>query len=376
MFCGVDDASKHVWLHRRFGFGGASALEGALSVEVDRLLDPDAHGVPAAADPWDDAAFAGDPRDGGRQLNQLAIDGWLERMRTTPRPLEERMTWVWHDHFATSMAGVPHPWLLVNQVRTIQRHALGSFPELLRAMTVDPAMLLWLDGDTSTGRSPNENYGRELLELFSVGLGNHTEADVSAAAVALTGYRVQLGTWAVSLVSRRHDDTAQTLLGRSGVHDVDTVVDAVCASSACATFVATRTIDRLLGPAAAADAGIVSDVAATFRSSGLEIRPMVATIVDIGLARIGADPIPEAPVPWLVHAERSTGVRLSAPQRIGGLRAAGQVPMVPPDVGGWPAGDVWLAAAPVIARATLAQQIADGDDALALSLCGPEGVMV
>jgi uncharacterized protein (DUF1800 family) len=360
----MSERSKIAWLHRRFGLGLRpgeldAAVGRGLDVEIDRLLHPDAHGVPAPTDPWDDSLFSYDP-GGGRQRAQAvaAIDGWLERMRTTPRPLEERVAWMWHDHFATSIAGVNVPGFLVTQIRTIQQLGMGSFPALLHAITIDPAMLLWLDGDQSTGRNPNENYGRELLELFTVGVGNHSEDDVKAAARALTGYRVQRTTGKVFLIPRRHDDSRQTLLGVAGVHDVDTVIDAVTRSAALPTYVATLVTDRLLGPAAAGDTKLVAGFASVFRKSGLQTRPLIGAIVQAGLARIGRDPMPEAPVPWLVRAERATGARTPVLRRLGGLRAAGQLPMVPPDVGGWPSGAVWSAAAPVVSRVSLAAAVA------------------
>ena len=206
----MDERSTIAWLHRRFGFGlsGAeldAAVERGLDAEVDRLLDPGASGVPEPPDAWRDLVFedTNDATGTRRQLVQ-AVDAWLERMRTTPRPLEERVTWMWHDHFATSIVGVKRVALMVGQLRTIQRLGMGSFPALVRAMTIDPAMLLWLDGDESTGRNPNENYGRELLELFTVGIGNHTEDDVKGAARALTGWRVDRSKGTTRFVPRRH----------------------------------------------------------------------------------------------------------------------------------------------------------------------------
>jgi len=359
----LDERSTIAWLHRRFGFGLApgeldAAEQRGLDAEVDRLLDPDRHGVPRPADPWDDGVFALDTEENRRQMNIHAVDGWLERMRTTPRPLHERVAWTWHDHFATSLRGVPHPYPLVQQIRTIQRLAMGSFEELVRTLTVDPAMLFWLDGATSTGANPNENYGRELLELFTVGIGNHDEDDVKAAARALTGWVVDRQTGRAHFVARRHDDTPQVLLGVGGVHDVDSVIDAVCGAPATSTFVATMTIDRLLGPVASADTGLVRSVARTFTRSGLSIGAMVEAIVAAGLSRIGRYPMVEPPVPWFVRAERATGARLPSQVRLVGLRSTGQVPLDPPDVGGWPAGEVWHAAASVVGRVTLAGAVA------------------
>lgn len=360
----MDERSKIAWLHRRFGFGVVpgdldAAVARGLDAELDRLLDPDRHGVATPGDPWAGVTFDNEPNSGNRRGQTIAaIGGWLEGMRTSPRPLHERVAWMWHDHFATSIAGAKAPGFVVNQIRTIQSLGMGSFRDLLRALTLDQAMLFWLNGDVNTGQNPNENYGRELLELFTVGVGNHTEDDVQAAARALTGWRVQRGTARVVFVKRRHDDTPQTLLGVSGVHDVDTVIDAVTSSSALPTYVATLVTDRLLGPVASADSKLVAGFASTFASADLQIAPMITAIVEAGLSRIGKDPMIEAPVPWLVRAERATGARTPIKERLGGLRSAGQLPMVPPDVGGWPSGDVWLMAAPVVGRASLAAAVA------------------
>jgi uncharacterized protein (DUF1800 family) len=353
----VGSSEQVAWLLRRAAFGAApgdlaAGLKLGPSALLDRLVHPDSHGVRDATDPWDDAALT-DTREG----RQHAIDGWLERMRTTPRPLEERMAWVWHDHFATSLDKVHWPALMVAQIRTLQRLALVSFPELVHAMTVDPAMLVWLDGAGSSKASPNENHGRELLELFSVGVGAHTEADVAAAAHALTGWRVGRDTGVAVFVPRRHDDRPQTLLGREGVHDVRTVIDAACASPACASFVTGALVGRLLGPACATDTELVGDLAAGFRASGLEIRPLVGEILRAGLSR-GDTAVVEAPVPWLVRAERATGARLPLRLRMIGLVASGQLPLRPPDVGGWPDHTAWLASATTVSRVSMAAAIA------------------
>jgi uncharacterized protein (DUF1800 family) len=322
---------------------------------LDELAYPDEHGVPPAADPWDDGLLA--PAEPTREQRIHAVDGWLERMRTTPRPLQERMAWVWHDHFATSMAKVRRPALMVRHVRLLQALALGPFRELLRAMTVDAAVLVWLDGRSSTAAAPNENHARELLELFTVGVDAHTEADVAGAARALTGWVVDRATGDAAFRRRRHDDTPQTVLGRSGVHDVDTVVDAAVTSPACAPFVTRALVGHLLGPGPAADAELVGDLAADFRRDDLRIAPLARAVLAVGLDRDDTSVV-EAPVPWLTRAERATGSRLGPAVRFRALRELGQVPMFPPDVGGWPVHTSWLAAGTVLARARTAEAIA------------------
>jgi len=359
----MENRLRNAWLLRRAGFGAsdASELDEPTNELFERLVNPDGRNVPAATDPWDDALLGAVGGANGLQptadARRGAIDGWLVRMVTTPRPLEERMAWIWHDHFATSLDKVKSPVLMVNHLRTIQRHAMGSFPALVKAMTIDAAMLLWLDGNTSTAAAPNENFGRELLELFTVGLGAHSEADVQAAARALTGWRVQRSTNEVALQRRLHDEAPQVLLGRSGVNDVDTVVDAVCSAPGCAPFVTRSLAGHLLGPAAAADEGLIAKLAADFRRGGLEIRPLVRALLAAGLERRDTAVV-EAPVPWLVRAQRMTGAQLPAAGRVAGLTSCGQVPMRPPDVGGWPAHTAWLASSTVVARATLAATVA------------------
>lgn len=348
---------------------------------TDELLDPGAHGVPAAVDPWDDDLLR-TPQP-GREVAGAAIAQWLGRMVETPRPLEEWMAWFWHGHFATGIDKVRSPYLMVQQVRTLQRLALGSFPELVRAVTIDAAMLVYLDGAESTGTNPNENYGRELQELFTVGVGHYGEADVRAAAVALTGWRVGRRTYTTQYVAALHDDAPQRLQGRDGVHDLDTVVAAVTEADACAPFVAGKVARAILGPDV--DADLVKDLASTFRDGGLEIRPLVRAVLS---AIDRAMPMTTSPVTWLVSALRATGARPDPRFVLPALRAAGQLPFLPPNVGGWPGGSAWLSSSTVIGRYNLAGVVAaatpagaavrsaaiDGDlDALADGLGLPGG---
>jgi uncharacterized protein (DUF1800 family) len=149
---------------------------------------------------------------------------WLDRMVRTSRPLAERMTLIWHDWFATSREGVDSTRLMLRQNRLFRQHGLGSFPELLTEVTRDPAMLLWLSGTDNTRWSPNENYARELMELFTLGAGRgYTERDVRQQARALTGWR---NSWSESLGpvrfrydKERHDPGVKTIFGKRGRFD-------------------------------------------------------------------------------------------------------------------------------------------------------------
>jgi uncharacterized protein (DUF1800 family) len=360
-------------LYHRAGWGlGPGELDRALADGVaaciDRLVDPDAHGVPASADPWDGLDLT-PPRPGPnatqaekkqarqteRRQSEAAINAWLEHLVATPRPLEEWMAWFWHGHFVSGLDKVKAPYLMVQQLRMFRSLALAPFPELVRATTIDPAMLLYLDGNTSTGAQPNENYGRELLELFTLGIGNYTEDDVQSGAKALTGWTIDRASGRSRFATMRHDDSRHRYLGVDGVHDVDTVVAAVTGHAACAPFVTSKLARTILG--SDVDAGVVKDLAADFAASGLDTRVLVRSILEA--ATSGAvQPAVVQPVPWLVAAQRATGGTVAAGPRLASLRSAGQVPMMPPNVAGWPLGASWFGASTLVARYDLAGAVA------------------
>ena len=308
-------------VQRRAGWGLApgeldAQVADGVSATIDKLVDPDSHGVPPSPDPW--AGIDLTPQRPGpnatqaekqqarqveRQQTEAAIGAWLDHLSTTPRPLEEWMAWFWHGHFVSGLDKVKVPLLMVQQLRTYRSLAFAPFPELVRAATTDPAMLLYLDGGTSTGSQPNENYGRELLELFTLGIGNYSEDDVKAGAKALTGWTIDRRTGGSAFVAARHDDNPQHYLGVDGVHDVDTVVAAVTANAACAPYVAGKLARTVLGPNV--DDGLVHDLAATFAASGLDTRVLIRAVLDAAVAG-HASPAFVQPVPWLVAAQRAT----------------------------------------------------------------------
>ena len=346
-------------LYRRAGFGlSQDALDAAegrgVAAEIDRLVDPAASGIPLYEDPWDDAYYeAKEP--GGQAIPEL-VGSWMTLMRDADRTLEEWMAWFWSGHLVTEFRVVRFPALMVRYLRTLRESALGNFGELLRAITTDGAMLIYLDGTTSTGESPNENYSREILELFALGVGNYTEADVGAGANSLTGWVVgpRRGIWNGRFVDFRHNDVPQTYLGQSGVNDVDSVIDAILDHDACASFIAGKLASEILGPGVPSD--VTADLANDFRGSGYEIRPLVRSILEIAADQPDAvSPMVLGPLPWFIQAERATGAVFPESRlRIGALELAGQLPLAPPNVAGWPGGGAWFASSTVIARLNIA----------------------
>jgi len=266
------------------------------------------------------------------------------------------MAWYWHGRLVSGLDKVRVALPMINQIRLLQQGATGNFAALVRAVTVDPAMLVYLDGAGSDQAAPNENYSRELLELFTLGLGNYSEADVQAGARALTGWRVRRRD-AVAVFDRRsHDDTPQPYLGAT-VHDVDTVVGAATGHPACAPFVAGKLARAILGRDV--DVTLLAELSQQFADGGLELQPLLRAILQAGIdGRAGPTPVVLAPVPWLVQAQRMTGAVLEPRLRLAGLRSAGQVPMHPPNVAGWPGGAAWFTSATVVARTQLASAVA------------------
>ncbi|MGE0877850.1 MAG: DUF1800 family protein [Acidimicrobiia bacterium] len=360
----MDERSRIAWLYRRVAFGlepgqlDALAPGGAAAAAKALLTSS---GTPPA-DPWQDPDFANTQRDA--QTTQKAIDAWLTLMATTTRPFDEWATWFWHGLLVSSVQDVKVALPMIKQMRLFRANGLGSFPALLRAITVDGAMLDYLDGNTSTAVAPNENFSREILELFALGRGNYSETDIQAGARALTGWvALPRNNFDATFVRSRHDDAGQYYLGRSGVHDVDTVIAAITAHQACAPWITGKLVRAILGPNA--QPAFVQQLSTEFLSTGFDTRALITTIITRALAdeSVIADPIVVAPVPWLVMAQRACGATLDPRVRIGGLRAAGQVPWLPPNVAGWPGGAAWLGSSTVAARFNLAVAVADATPA-------------
>jgi uncharacterized protein (DUF1800 family) len=367
---GTTTRDEVAWLARRAAWGirpgQLDELESlGTDVVIDLLVEPDANGIDTEASPWADFEYTDDPESRGEQ-GLGVLSSWVRHLVETDRPFENAMAWFWHDHFAVSVAVVNYLPLLLDHLELLRTSAFGDFRKLIRDVTTDGAMLIFLDGTTSTGVSPNENYGRELLELYTLGIGNYTEDDVRAASVALTGWVVarRLG-YSVRFVPGRHDSTPQTFLGSSGISGVDAVVDTAVDHPAVPGFIAGKLASHFLG---GVDAGTVDTLATTFAANELQSASLARAVLEVGLDGAGTPQV-TAPVPWLIAAMKATGAELPARPMIGLLRQMGQVPANPPNVGGYPGASTWLASSATAGRFTAANAIArlTPDDSAALA---------
>jgi uncharacterized protein (DUF1800 family) len=286
---------------------------------------------------------------------------WLETMATTESPLVERITWFWHGHFATSAQKVRSPRLMLAQNQTLRRLGLGDFAALANAMVIDPAMLIWLDGQRNTAKAANENLARELMELFTLGVGNYSEPDVRAAARALTGWKVDREAMTANFVPRQHDAKDKTVLGRTGPLDAASLIDVLVNHTASARFVAKRLWMRTVSSAAPSDDVLARLVAAY--GPGKDIRALVRAMATEPAFRDEASTIVKQPVEWLIGMMRALRIRPSALSEgdqnklLAGLRGMGQAPFMPPSVGGWPSGGAWLTTAAGLARLQIARML-------------------
>ena len=231
-------------------------------------------------------------------------------MAAADQPLLERMTWFWHGHFATSSHKVRSAFLMYTQNATLRTAALGSFTTLARSMVVDPAMLIWLDGNDNTAQAPNENLSREFMELFTLGAGHYGEPDVKEAARALTGWVVDRETGRARFARRRHDDAPATLLGSTAGLDAPGFVDLVLAQPASAAFVVDRVWFRLVSATALTDASRERLVAAYGDRRGRPPRCSGRWPASRRSATRRAR-WSSPPVEWLTGLLRALGVRLA-----------------------------------------------------------------
>ncbi len=299
-----------------------------------------------------------------RQERQELLAWWLRRMAAATEPWVERRTFAWHNHFATSLAKVQQPALMLQQNQTLRRLGGGSFHDLAHAVLTDAAMLRWLDGNKNTAASPNENLAREFMELFALGHGDgYTEADVKQGARALTGWVIE-PDGRTTLRPKRHDDGTKTFLGVTGNLDAAGYADAVLAQPQSAGYVLTRMWRGLVSPTPPAPATLDDVLAAygTSRDLTAAVRAMVTS--SEFTAAEGSQVV--SPVEWAVGAVRALRVDLSddraAHRLVTHLRALGQLPFYPPSVGGWPSGQAWLSTASLSTRLEAGRELAAAGD--------------
>lgn len=315
--------------------------------QVEHLVDrPVAELTTEILDDHGDRADGASTPDMGSSDDEGLVTWWINRLRDPRAGIHERVVWYWHGHFTTSLDRVSTD-MMWRQHQRIRRHALGNFGELTREMLTDAAMLVYLNGSGSTGNDPNENLARELMELFTLGVGNYTEDDVKAAARALSGYWVDWDTSEVHFDEDAHYDRPVRFLGERARHDADSVADALLAQPACARHVARRIHRHLVG--LDPEPTQLEELASVFRDHDLEILPLVEAIVRSDAFAASARTRPRQPIEWLVAALPALGAD-DVEIDVWSIADAGQLPFHPPNVAGWPDDDRWVDGSQVLDR--------------------------
>jgi uncharacterized protein (DUF1800 family) len=339
-------------LLRRAGFGGSPD-------EIRRYAAMDAQNAVAALLSLPPASSVGPPpeadTDGplGKRETRTSLDAlqlwWLNRMLATPAPLQEKMALYFHGHF-TSRATPRFPRITYNQNALFRQYATGNLRELTRDVSKDAAMLIYLDGANNEASHPNENYARELMELFTLGVDNYTENDVRESARAWTGWRVFRKTDTVAFDPRRHDFGTKTFLGRTGDFTGDDIVDIIFDQPQCARFFAASLLNWFVynDP----EPELVDRVAGLLRAQGYELSPVIGTLLasNVFYSDRAYRALVKSPVEFVVGTYKTLGLTEIDEFALAALTQMGQRLFFPPNVAGWPGGANWLTSGTMIAR--------------------------
>lgn len=375
-------------LLNRAGFGGSpSEVEECYQLghagAVNKILQPsDAPGIPDPdwANPY--SARRDDGMDGPamrnldpemrearqrvyRRLEQARMFDlrawWLHRMRHTNHPLQEKMTLFLHGHFATGFEKVRSAYAMFLQNQTFRRHATGNWRTIAEVVARDPAMLIYLDGITNTKESPNENYAREVMELFMLGEGHYTEEDIREAARAFTGWRFNRRVFDLEYAERRHDAGRKSFMGRKGNFDANEIIGVILEQPQAARWIVTKlwTFFAYENP----EPDTISALSGTLRKHQYELAPLLEEMF-LSRAFFGTRAFRmqvKSPVQWLVSTCRFLETPLPEPSHsIQLLNSLGQNLFDPPNVKGWDGGITWITTSSLALRYEASSRLAHG----------------
>jgi uncharacterized protein (DUF1800 family) len=381
-------------LLNRAGFGGSPAeieklvemgLQQAVSWLVDYEKTPDPTTDPAWARPDPArqqriAAIRSATEEQRKMLQQaeqriqrehmMELRGWwLQRMAKGPRPLQEKLTLFWHGHFATSAEKVREGYFMWRQNELFRRLATGNWLQLLIEAGKDPAMLIWLDQAQSRKDHPNENFAREVMELFALGEGHYTEHDITEAARALTGWSLDRPSEKFVYRPGAHDGGTKTVLGRTGNLDAEEVIEQIVAQPQAALYINAKLWNFFAGEYPVP--GLNYALADVFHKSGNTFKPVLRTMFlseefyEPSLIRNQV----KSPVQWLVNSVRVLECELPPPIVSANLlRCLGQDLFAPPNVKGWDGGLAWITTNNLLARYNEAATLVQGDMSIAANM--------
>jgi hypothetical protein len=367
-------------LLRRAGFGTApDELQRLATQSMNQCVDALMHPAPAASDPPPqvvslqtllsqgpmaalDDTMRRERRRSFRKEEVAGILGlqewWLNRMLTAPAPLQEKMTLLLHGHFTTAAVQKRvTPALVLAQNQLFRQYAFGNLRELTLQISRDPAMLLYLDNWLSTKAHPNENYARELMELYTLGRGNYTEDDVRESARAFTGWTIDRRAQRFMVNPATHDDGVKRFLGQAGNFDGSDIVRIIYQQPACSRFWATALINWFVynDP----EPQLIDDVARLLVKNDFTLAPVLSVLLrsNVFYSERAYRALVKSPVEFVVGTYKMLGSVAIERPALRSLRQMGQVLFYPPNVAGWPGGAAWLSSQTLLARENFLAQV-------------------
>jgi uncharacterized protein (DUF1800 family) len=359
-------------LYRRAAFGAtASELDVAMTKGFDSCVDELLSGLSASATPPAGApklTSMADSRSNPNLYDEFMelVNWWVDQMVTTPTPLLEKVVLLLHCQFPTAISKVGWPSMMQAQNSIFREHGTGAFDELVQLVAKDPAMLIWLDTGSDQKMNPNENFARELMERFTMGIGNYSQADVREGARCFAGWSLDYQTAQFSYAEWAADLGWKSFLGQSGALTGEDVVDIVTHDPACAPFITSRLWSWLAYPVTPADP-VVAELAPGF-AADLDLSKLVASMLRhrafVSDQAVGG--LIKQPAEYLVGTMRRFGLTTKQFQNQGVidsyLAGLGQELFNPPNVGGWGQNSYWLSTATSLIRLQLAYEIAQSAD--------------
>lgn len=292
---------------------------------------------------------------------------WFREMLTTPTPLTEKMTLFWHNHFATSQQKVRYGQLMYRQNVLLRKHALGNFGALLKDIARDPAMVVYLDSVQNRRGQPNENFAREVMELFTVGEGQYSEQDIKEVARAFTGWSLDRDTGQFMFRRMLHDGGSKKVLGRSGPFDGDAVLDILLQQPQTAEFITRKLWKEFISPVPEDEE--VHRLARLFRNSRYDVKVLMRAMLtsDAFYAPNHRAVLIKSPVELVVGTLKQFDIETRTLRPFVLASALlGQNVMSPPNVKGWPGGDAWINSATLLGRKQLIDRLFRADDRMEL----------
>ena len=298
-----------------------------------------------------------------QQKGQELKTWWFKEMIMTPSPLTERMTLFWHNHFTSSLRKVKWTPLLYRQNLLFRRMGMGSFQDLLFAVAKDPAMILYLDTQTNRKQQPNENFARELFELFTLGEGHYTEQDIKEAARAFTAWKFNRRNGTFHIARRQEDTGLKTVLGKTGHFTGDEVLTLTLKQPSTAPYLVAKLWREFISDEP--DPRQVNRLAATFRNSGYQITPVLRQLFlsSYFWAPANRGVLIKSPVDLIVGTTRLFSLPVSNSHLLPRLsRKLGQDVFDPPNVKGWAGGTHWITTTTLLERWQVLQRALRGHE--------------